>query len=78
MNNNLDEVWAYDEPHQSGGNCKITMTKQQAIEWMKVNCNDMQLSNDEEYFKEWVIVNLAYKEKTKDKRLLYILENEDE
>lgn len=67
----MDELWAYDEPHPSGGTIHITMTKAQAITWIrqvysdsvhKLKCDAL---NDEEVFQEWVVVNWAYKEKEK-------------
>ena len=65
-----DEVWAYDEPHYSGGNAHITMTKKQAIAWMrKIYREDYSYKKpsitDEEVFKEWLAVNFAYEEKSK-------------
>jgi hypothetical protein len=63
--NNEDEIWAYDEPHESGGNVHITMTKKQAAEWMKNSYQKLHPSykymNDEEAFNEFVAVNWAYK-----------------
>lgn len=67
---NLDEIWAFDEPHPSGGNCQVTMTKLQAIEWTKrvyaVNPKYKD-ATDEQLFNEFVAVHWAYKyeEKTK-------------
>lgn len=59
MNKDEEEIWAYDEPHQSGGNVHVTMTRQQAIRWMK---NVYPVMNDEQAFHEWVIVHWAYRE----------------
>jgi hypothetical protein len=60
----LEEVWEYVEPHESGGTVYVTMTKQQAINWMKEVYKDKRLpTGDEEIFNEWVTVNLAYKSK---------------
>lgn len=63
MKNEMDEVWAYDEPHESGGNCHITMTKRQAIRWTQKIYPYCYINNDEEAFIEWVNVHFAYKEK---------------
>jgi hypothetical protein len=61
----MDEVWEYVEPHESGGTVYVTMTKQQAIAWMrnvyKDKDNWYDSLTDEQIFEEWVIVNWAYK-----------------
>lgn len=62
---NLDEVWAYDEPHPSGGNCHITMTKLQAIAFTRA-CYPHSYTTengDEHAFNEWIAVHWAYKVK---------------
>jgi hypothetical protein len=61
-----DQIWAYDEPHESGGNCQITMTKQQAIDWMRKTFPKYEHLSDEELFKEWLTIYWAYRyEKSK-------------
>lgn len=66
MNDN--EIWAYDEPHESGGNCHITMTRRQAIghhrkvyktNWDRKFPND---ATDSEIFFDWVALHWAYRE----------------
>lgn len=58
-----EEIWAYDEPHESGGNIHVTMTKKQAIQWMKsIYPAVFPYSNDELAFDDWVAVHWAYKE----------------
>lgn len=60
---NEKEIWAYDEPLESGGNVHITMTKLQAINWMeKVYPNLFQSLSDGKIFNEWVALHWAYKE----------------
>lgn len=56
-----DEIWEYDEPHQSGGNCCISMTKKQAIAWMRkyIEPNYDHPISDKEIFEEWITVNWA-------------------
>jgi hypothetical protein len=61
----LEEVWAYDEPHPSGGNIHVTMTKLQAIAFMRA-CYPYSYTTpegDEHAFTEWVNVHWAYKAK---------------
>jgi hypothetical protein len=57
------EVWGYDEPHESGGNTHTTMTRRQAIDWMKdvykFKCS--YLPNDTAIFYDWVACHWAYK-----------------
>ena len=60
MANNDVELWAYDEPHESGGNCQITMTKAQAIAWMH-KTHPCRYGLDERAFDDWVVVNWAYR-----------------
>ena len=62
------ELWAYDEPHESGGNCHVTMTKAQAIAWMKSiwakrvpNVMGCDGASNEDLFRGWVAVHWAYK-----------------
>ena len=35
MSEQDDQLWAYDEPHDSGGSVHVTMTRRQAIDWMR-------------------------------------------
>jgi len=60
MKKENEEVWAYDEPHESGGNCKVTMTKEQAIQWVK-NTYPTVRYNDEEAFTKFISVHWAYR-----------------
>ena len=32
---NHDRIIEFDEPHQSGGNCRVTLTEDQAVEWWR-------------------------------------------
>lgn len=62
--NDLEELWEYVEPHESGGTCYTRMTKQQAINWMRnvyKNTDAYTTMNDEAIFQEWIVVNWAYK-----------------
>lgn len=56
-----DELWAYDEPHESGGNCHVTMTRRQAIEWFHA-LYPIGALDDESLFSQWVSLHLAYRE----------------
>lgn len=60
---NENEIWCYDEPHKSGGNCHVTMTKRQAVDFMLV-CYPEAFSgwDEENIFDEWVVLNWAWKE----------------
>lgn len=60
--NDLDDVWAYDEPHYSGGNCHITMTKAQAIALMRSYYPYSYYTSEgnDHAFNEWVGVHMAY------------------
>ena len=60
-----NEIWAYDEPHYSGGNCHITMTKQEAIDWTRrvfASSKKYKDATDEQLFDEFVTVHCAYRE----------------
>lgn len=61
-NDELNEMWAFDEPHFSGGNCRVTLTKKQAIEWTKSIYAVTPKNNltDEQLFEEFVAVHFAY------------------
>jgi ferric-dicitrate binding protein FerR (iron transport regulator) len=61
-----NEIWAYDEPHPSGGNAHITMTRKQAVEWMRLIYSNVYDANDNQAFEEWKAVNWAYREKESD------------
>jgi hypothetical protein len=57
------ELWAYDEPHESGGNVHVTMTRKQAIAWMRrMHDNPYDPNDDHLLFEEWRVVNWAYRE----------------
>lgn len=58
-----DELWAYDEPHESGGNCHVTMTRRQAIEWFR-SVYPIGASDDESLFGQWCALHWAYPEPT--------------
>lgn len=55
-----EELWAYDEPHESGGNCYVTMTRQQAMDWMR-SIYPYPPDADESCFWDWVSLHWAYK-----------------
>lgn len=62
--NQDDELWAYDEPHDSGGNCHVTMTRRQAIDWMRKvypwqYCGGIP---DNKAFFDWMACHWAYRE----------------
>lgn len=61
--NSDDEIWAYDEPHESGGNCHVTMTRRQAIEWFR-SVYPIGATDDESLFAQWVSLHWAYPEPT--------------
>ena len=53
-----EELWRYDKPHPSGGNCAVTMTRQQAIDGLrKAHC----IGTDDTLFDVWKIENWAYR-----------------
>ena len=57
-----NQLWRYHEPHESGGDCTITMTRQQAIDWMRGRPSlayDGPVS-DKQLFEDWIEVNWAY------------------
>lgn len=69
--NQDDELWAYDEPHESGGNCHITMTRRQAIDWMR-KMHPFQYCGpvpDNTVFFDWMAVHWAYREPTETRTL---------
>lgn len=53
------QLWAYDEPHESGGNVQTTMTRRQAINWMR-RMPKYAKNTDQEVFDDWVYINWAY------------------
>lgn len=58
------ELWAYDEPHEFGGNSHVTMTRRQAIDWMRSVYPDYA-NRDEGYtFDDWKSLHWAYREPT--------------
>lgn len=54
-----DELWAYDEPHESGGNVQTTMTRQQAIKWMR-KMPKYREDPDQKVFDDWAYLHWAY------------------
>lgn len=56
------EIWAYDEPHEFGGNVHVTMTRRQAIDWMRVTLPHYALAPDQHVFNQWVALHWAYQE----------------
>lgn len=67
---NPNDIWAYDEPHPSGGNCRVTMTKRQAAKWMRSYLEGMspiyETWSDQACFLEWVILHMAQPTGEKD------------
>lgn len=63
---NENEIWCYDEPHESGGNCHVTMTKRQAVDLMLGRYPEVFGEWDEEdIFDEWAVNHWAWKEEEK-------------
>lgn len=62
-NNSLDnELWAYDEPHESGGNTRAVMTKSQAIKHLRDYLISRNVdSDDERVFADWKSLHWAYR-----------------
>lgn len=54
------DLWYYDQPHESGGNCQISMTREQAIAWMRKCFPDYINLSDDEIFQDWVVCHWAY------------------
>lgn len=61
MSDAEDQLWAFDEPHPSGGNCQVTMTRAQAIEWHRRCYPTTMFENDNAAFKDWVVLHWAYR-----------------
>ena len=58
-----DEVWCYDVPHESGGNCHVTMTVRQAIDFMRETYPGWYDDKpDDGVFDLWVVNSWAYRE----------------
>lgn len=58
-----NEVWCYDVPHESGGNCHVTITVRQAIDFMrKIHPGVYDDKSDDDVFDQWAINNWAYRE----------------
>lgn len=55
-----NNLWYYDEPHESGGNCQVSMTKQQAVEWMKKVYFAVAPDADDYIFESWKAIHWAY------------------
>ena len=45
------KLWHFDQPHLSGGNAHITLTREQAITWMQSIYSSMSDEEALEYFK---------------------------
>jgi hypothetical protein len=58
------ELWAYDDPHESGGSVHITMTRKQAVDWMRRVDGRVYGWDDDKAFEEWKAVNWAYREES--------------
>lgn len=50
-------ILEYNEPHPSGGNCRVTLTRQQAIDWTKKLHPEL---TDEQALEDFIIVHWAY------------------
>lgn len=58
---NVGKLIAFDEPHFSGGNCHVTMTKEQAIKWYKKTYEKKNLIiSDKQALKECMAIHWAY------------------
>lgn len=57
------ELWAYDEPHPSGGNVHTTMTRRQAIDYQRsiIGHHYPEGVADNILFWDWVAVHWAYR-----------------
>lgn len=58
-----EELWTFYEPHASGGDCKITLTRRQAIEWTRStrpNQYASELVSDDEVFEDFQVIHWAY------------------
>ncbi len=58
-----DELWIFHEPHESGGDCKITLTRRQAIEWLRSNHPNRypkETVPDHVVFQDFIIIHFAY------------------
>ena len=57
----MSKVLAYDEPHPSGGNCHITMTKKQAIIWAGKSCpSGFNYETEQEALEDFIAIHWAY------------------
>ena len=56
----MTELFAYDEPHPSGGNVQTTMTREQAIAEMRQTYPGSYGNDDECAFQDWLALNFAY------------------
>lgn len=57
-----EDRWAYDEPHTSGENCHVTMTRQQAVAWMLTAFPKYHTRSADDVFDDWKILHWAYRE----------------
>lgn len=56
-----NELWTYDEPHESGGNCRVTMTRRQAIDYECRVRPGLHGRNEDEIFLDWVAAHWAHR-----------------
>ena len=59
-----DKLWAFDEPHDTGGNSHVTITEKQIIEFMNTQgiVRKGRSLTDKEIVDEFVVVNWCYLE----------------
>ncbi len=57
----MSELIAYNEPHPSGGNCLVTMTRKQAIVWAEKSCpSGFNYETEQEALEDFIVVHWAY------------------
>ena len=55
-----EQIFAYDEPHPTGGNARVTMTREQAIAEMRRTYPGSYARDDERAIEDWLAMNFAY------------------